>query len=358
MSTTIWGQLNLIDAQTPVNQVGQTQTFQAIQIFIARHNAAIQEAISLLVGDTTTNIETFFETPGGGMMQEANQLTRPNAFKTFGRYNVGFPIRDARDQVAADDITLAYMTLQQVNRTIETIFVRHLNWVRFWMMKALFNNVNDTAWYEEAYGRTVTIRRLANSDGTIYAPVINATDGADDNHYLVSNYTSANISNSNNPFPVLRDEIKEHFGEDVRIVVFINPAQSTVVKALADFTGYGDPLVRQPLDAEVITGSAPDVPGIIIGRIANVWVSEWTTIPADYMYAQDISQPGPLTKRVDIPTDIAGRGQLALIARQVEFPLQEAFWRDRHGYGVSNRLSAAIMQFKASGSYDIPTIYA
>jgi hypothetical protein len=349
----------LTDAATPVLAAGQVQTFAAVQEFTARHNAALSRATSMLIGATTSNIEAYFETPGGGMMQESNNLTRPGAIKAAGRYNVAFPIRDARDQIAGDDVTLAYLTLEQLQRNVETVFIRHLNWVRFHILKALFNNVNDAAWYEEAYDRVITIRRLANQDGTIYAPNINADTGAEDNHYLTSGYLSSAISNVNNPFPTLRDEIKEHFGEDTNIVVFINPAQSAIVQGLAAFTPYRDPMLTQPITSTVISGSAPSgIPGMVIGRASNVWVAEWNSIPADYMLAIDVSQPGPLTKRVDVPTNIAGRGVLALIARQVEFPLEESFWRDRHGYGVSNRTSAAIMQFKAAPPYDIPTIYA
>lgn len=359
MSTTLWGLLNLADAQTPVTAVGQRQTFEAIQEFVNRHNATVQRAVRLLVGETTTDIETFFETPGGGMMQESNNLTRPGAIKAYGRYNVGFPIRDARDQIAADDITLAYMTLQQVNRSVQTIFVRHGNWVRYNILKALFNNANDTTWWEEAYNRAITIRRLANQDGTIFPPTISNDTPSQDNHYLISGYLSSAISNTNNPFPVLRDEIKEHFGDAVDIVVFINTAQSAIVKTLADFVPVVDSKVSQPITESVISSTIPsDIPGVVIGRISGVWVSEWNSVPADYMLAVDIAQPGPLSKRVDIPTGIAGRGQLALVARQVEFPLEESFWRDRHGYGVSNRLSAAIMQFKAAAPYDVPAAFA
>lgn len=359
MSTTVWGLLNLADAQTPVSAVGQRTTFEAIGEFVSRHNARVEQTIRLLVARTTTDIETFFETPGGGMMQESNQLTRPGAIKAYGRYNVGFPLRDARDQIAGDDITFAYMTLEQVDRSVQTIFTRHGNWVRFNILKALFNNANDAAWWEEAYNRTIVIRRLANQDGTIYPPIINSETPAQDNHYLVSNYLSSAISNTNNPFPVLRQEVLEHFGEGTNIVVFINTAQVAIVKTLADFTPVNDPAITQPITETVISSTIPGgIPGTVIGRIASVWVSEWNSIEPDYMLAIDIAQPGPLTKRVDIPTDIRGRGVLALIAKQVEFPLEESFWRDRHGYGVSNRLSAAVMQFKASGSYDIPTKYA
>src|SRR5688572_5727263 len=108
MAVTVWGILNLPDANVPVNSVGQQLTFEAINQFANRHNEGIQRIITRFVDDTTTDIETFYETPGGGMMQETNRLSRPGAIKTYGRYNVGFPIRDARDQVAGDDITLAY----------------------------------------------------------------------------------------------------------------------------------------------------------------------------------------------------------------------------------------------------------
>ena len=46
---------------------------------------------------------------------------------------------------------------------------------------------------------------------------------------------------------------------------------------------------------------------------------EWQNMPANYIYMQDLNQPGPLKKRVDTPTGIAGRGELALVATQDEF---------------------------------------
>lgn len=357
MAETIWGILQLPDANVPVTQVGQTLTYEAINQLAERHNARVQAIIRTLVGDTITYVESYFETPGGGMMQEADRLTRPAAIKRVGRYNIGFPIRDARDQIAGDDITLAYMTLAQAQANVSTVFVRHLNWVRHHILRALFNNVNESFW-DETLGRAVTVRRLANEDGTIYAPGLNAETGVDDNHYLVSGYAAASISNTNNPFPVLRDEITEHEGEG-NIVVWINPAQSALVKALADFVPYADPMLRQPLDTTVISGSAPmGIPGTVIGRISNVWVAEWTSVPAAYMVAIDLNQPPPLQKRVDVPTDIRGRGRLELIARQEEFPLQESFWRDRHGYGVANRTAAAVMELTVDATYDIPAAYA
>lgn len=358
MPATIYGILGIQDTNRTVESVGQPVVYDALGDLLEMHTESVNAARATFVGPDTTAPEEIFELPGGGMMQEADRLTRPAAVKRGGRYTIGFPLRDARDQIAADDITLAYMTLRDLQTHIENVFLRHLNWTRFNILKAMLNNVNQTFEDETFSQRLVTVRRLANTDGTIYPPIITGAnpDGADDNHYLVSGYTSANISNVNNPFITTKNEVKEHFGEGT-IVNFINSAQQSVVMALTDFTEYIDPLVRPGPDVAVITGRAPNVPGVIIGRVNQSWVSVWDFVPADYMITVDLDTPRILRRRLD-SVALPGRGVLALVARQQEFPLQESFWRCREGYGVQNRLGAAIMQFKASGTYDIPTGYA
>lgn len=357
MPPTVYGVLGIQDANRTINDVGQVVAFTAVQELITRQNESVTDATRVFVGSTTTGVEETYEQPGGGMMQEADRLTRPAAVKGGGRYTVGFPLRDARDQLAGDDITYAYMTLERLNTFVGNIFLRHLNWVRFNILKAFLNNANYTFEDETLSQRLIGVKRFANTDGTIYAPVISGVlDGADDNHYLVAGYLSSAINNTNNPFPVMRREIAEHFGEGDQ-VAFINSAQTLAVSALSGFIPFDDPKITPAFNAQRITSAAPNVPGLVIGRIARTWISEWDYIPADYMVGLDLNTEPPLRKRVDA-VPVAGSGALALIARQQEFPLQEAFWRCREGYGVANRLNGVVMQFKASGVYDIPTAYA
>lgn len=357
MAATIYGILGLPDANRSVQSIGQPVVYTAIQQLIARHNEDLNGVISVFVGSTTSTPEETYAGMAGGIMQEADRLTRPAAVKAGARYSVGYPLRDARDQIAGDDITYAYMSLADLQVQVQNIFLRHINWTRFNILKAFLNNANYTFEDETLNQRLIAVKRLANQDGTIYPPVISMNlDGAEDNHYLVSGYTSASISNANNPFVTIRNEIKEHFG-DGNIVVFINSAQQAVVEALTTFIEFTDPKITPAFNEQRVVGSPPNVPGTVTGRINNCWVSVWDYIPADYFVATDLDVDAPLRKRVDA-VPVAGSGNLALIARQQEFPLQESFWRCRQGFGVANRLNGVVMQFKAPGSYDIPSGYA
>lgn len=354
--STIYGILGIQDRDTTVDSVGQRTVYEAVNMLVDRHNADMEAAQSVFVEETITDYQETYWLPGGGKMQESTRLTRPGAVKPIGSYTVAYDLRDARDQVAWDDITGAYLTLNKLQTALRSVMIRHANWVRFQILKHLLNNVNAT-FVDEIRG-SLTIRRLANTDSTTYPPVIASESEADDNHYLESGYAATAISDTNNPFPVVRNEIQEHFGEG-EIVAFINQAETPEVQALTNFVPVGDRFVR-PGDATATIAGGPSrsVPGTIIGRVDNVWVVEWMWMPASYLLALDIQQPGPLKMRIDEPTTIRGRGRLELVAEQEEFPLRESFWRDRRGYGVGNRLSAVVMEFGTGGTFSIPSGYS
>src|SRR5262245_5793042 len=168
MPPSLWGILQISDANRTVESVGQLVVFDAIQQFVQTQNTAVERAIAIFVGATVTNPEETFELPGGGQMQESDRLTRPAAVKRGGRYSIGYPLRDFRDQIAGDDITYAYMTLQQVQSQIQNIFLRYINTKRFHILKAFMNNANYVFEDETLSQRQITVRRLANTDGTIY----------------------------------------------------------------------------------------------------------------------------------------------------------------------------------------------
>lgn len=353
--STIWGVLGIADRDTTVDYVGQTSTFEAINELVNRHNVELAAASQVFIEMETTDYQETYYLPAGGMLQEATRLTRPGAVKATGSYTTAYDLRDGRDQMAWDDVSLAYMTLNQVQAQLRTVLIRDQNWTRYHILKHLLNKTNAT-FVDEIRG-SLTVRRLANSDGSLYPPVIGSSSEAEDNHYLVSGYTAANISDTNNPFVTLRDEIEEHFGAG-DVVAFINNAQRAKVEALTNFVPVSDRYIQEGNDTATISGAPAGVPGSLLGRIDDVWVVEWRWIPANYIMALDTMQPAPLKKRVDLPTNIAGRGALQLVAEQEELPLMSSFWRHREGYGVGNRLNGVAMELTTDGSYDNPATYA
>lgn len=353
--STIFGVLGIQDRDTTVDSVGQRTVYEAVTELVNRYTADSEAATRVFVQEETTIYQENYFLPGGGMMQESDRLTRPGAVKPEGYYTVAYDLRDARDQVAWDDISLAYLTLNKLNTALQTVIIRHANWRRFQILKHLLNGTNAT--FTDEIRGSLTIRRLANTDSTTYAPVIGALSGADDNHYLESGYASASISDTNNPYVTLRNEVEEHFGTS-NMVAIINNAQRTVTEALTSFVPPARVGVREGDATAVATDAPAGVPGRFIGRVDEVAVFEWRYMPANYIVALDLNQPAPLKKRIDEPTGIRGRGRLELVTTQDEFPLHESFWRAREGYGVANRLAAAVMELGTGGTYSIPSGYS
>jgi hypothetical protein len=81
-------------------------------------------------------------------------------------------------------------------------------------------------------------------------------------------------------------------------------------------------------------------------------------MPANYLLGLDLNQPSPLKRRIDVATSLRGFRLVADWDTSNEFPLAKSTWRDRHGYGVAERLNGVAMFLDAGGSYTVPSAYA
>lgn len=339
---------------------GQKLIYEAAARYVAERNAELDAAYAVFVQGETEDHTLRYKLPGGGYMQRRGRAGRPGAVKATGSWDVAFPLEDWADSIAIDDVTMAYMTVGELDRHIQTVLNRNVNTVRFEMLKALFNNVNAT--FVDELWSSLTIRRLANTDGTLYPPVRGSNADADDEHYLSSGYATTAISDTNNPFPTIRDELSQHFGGaltgGVNIAVFINPAQTAKVRALSNFVEL--PAVAIQVGAN--TAVPRTIPaelmrfGQVLGWCDDCWVVAWEWIPAAYMLGVHLDAEKPLWKRVDPADTGLGRG-LQLVAKDVDFPFEESFWRHRFGYGVANRLNGVFM-FIDAGAFSIPSGYS
>jgi hypothetical protein len=351
--STIYGLLGIGDRDTTVDSVGQAAVFNAINQITQRQEEETNLASQIFVEEETTNYLERYYLPSGGMMQKSGRLTRPGAVKPVNSWDVNYDLLDYRDQVAWDDVSYAYMSVGKLDAVVSGVTIRHQNTVRYEILRHLLNGTNDT-FVDEIRG-SLTIRRLANADGTVYPAVLGtSTDLTGHSHYAGTNYVSSAISDTNNPYNTIKDNLLEHFGQG-NVVVFINNAERAKTEALTAFVPRTRMNVTPGANITTLNDQGlPNIPGEIIGSINDVLVSEWRWIPAGYMFGLDISQPGPLKRRVDIPASLRG---FRLVAKQTEFPIDESFWRDRFGFGVGNRLNGVALQLVASTSYTTPTLY-
>lgn len=290
--------------------------------------------------------------------QELGEDGAPIETHVGGKVDVGFPWKRWGWAVGWTYEAFQRMTVADMERNIAARqggnAKRHLRE----QFRALMSNANYD-YLDEDFG-TITVRRLANTDGTLFPPVSTSDSEADDTHYLVSGYANNAMSATQNPFVTLKNEIVEHFGSNQRVVAIINPAQrAEVVTDIPNFTDAPTIGIRTGADTAVAEPLGVSVPGTFLGvdNDSGVWVyvNEEGRVPADYILSSIVGVAPPLWRRVPGTQSLRG---FKLESEHEHDPMFKRIYRDRFGYGVANRLSTAIMQLKASGSYDIPSAYA
>lgn len=353
----IFGHLNLSDSDYVYNATqGQQVIYEAAAEWVAKRNVELALAMAIFVEEVTTDHKRRYKLPGGGYLQRLGENGRPGAVKATGQWDVAFPLEDFGALLAKNRKAMAYMTVAELERHLLTIVAQNVNTVRWEILHRLFDNVQLT-FTDEKWG-SLTVEPLANDDTVTYPPVLGSNTEATEDHYLASAYTAANISDTNNPYVTLRDELEHHFGSrqgGSNIGVFINNAQRTKSEDLTDFDPVVDRFIRAGADTDQPIGLPTAVPGKVLGRVSGVWAIEWRWVPENYMLAIDFDAPAPLIKRVE-ESPILPK-QLTLVSEDEVYPFDEAFWSHPFGLGAGNRLNGAVMFLDSGSSYTIPPTY-
>lgn len=358
----IYGALNISDTERAfVNQIGQELVFEAVNELLTRYNAEIAVQMAVFIDEVTEDYQERYLLAGGGKLQQMGTMAPAAAVKRYGYYDVAFPIKQWGAQLAGDRVDMAYMTLKELDAHLDTIMVQDLNTQRFRILVALFEDTN-LSWTDPIHG-ALTIKRLANTDGTTYPPLAGTESEADDQHYweTVTSYAVSDCSDTQNPAVDLRDEIVEHFGgrgsNERNFVVFHNEDMTPEFEALTGYTQIPDQFIRTGADTDIPEGW-PVIPGRVHGRLKGCWLSEWAWIPATYALGLLLGVPPPLKMRVD-PADTGLTRGLQLVATDSQHPMTGAHYEHRFGLAVANRLCAAVIEISGgNGNYAPPAAYA
>lgn len=348
-----------VEDTKPLTALAPDVVADAVNQLLERYQQERDQFLNLLVDGEVINPQMSFTLGAIDEGQELGPDGRPLETRPFGKIDVAFPLKRIGWATGWNFETFAYMTVADLERLTAARqggnARRHVREA----FRALFNNVNYT-FTDDRHGN-LTIRRLANQDGTIYPPAYGADAEAEDNHYLVSEYAPDAMSATNNPFATLAAEIKEHFDTTTAVVAIINPAQrAEVLTALTNFVDAPTAGIRQGDDtavAEALEGI--NVPGTFLGTDGDsgvfVYVDDRQRVPANYIAAFGVGVAPPLKRRVPEAESLRG---FKLEADEDHDPMFKRTYRDRWGYAAANRLGAAIMFLDAGSSYTIPAAYA
>lgn len=225
--------------------------------------------------------------------------------------------------------------------------------------------------------RTTSATRVVNENGT---PIYSLYDGGADSkppsfagrsfapnhqHYLVS---GANVVDGRDLLDLTR-HIQEHgYGINgaERIVLIVHPQEGETIRGLriGDTSPYDfipSPGAPAYLSTEHLVGEQPPAQFMgmpVIGSYGNALVVESYYVPAGYVIASSTSGAGshrnPLGFRQHVRPD--HQGLILKPGTDNRYPLRGSTYVRGFGIGVRNRGAAAVMQIKASGTYDNPIL--
>jgi hypothetical protein len=223
-------------------------------------------------------------------------------------------------------------------------------WMRDHVLAAL---LSPAAWTfnDPLYG-DLEIQPLANGDSVTYQVTAGGDAAATDNHFLAQ---ASAISDTDDPFPVIYDELREHPENTGEILALIPTNVKTAVEGLDAFRPARDPNLQPSSTIDVLVGDlGVQVPGRIIGyHTARVWIAEWPSLPSNYLVALATGGPRPLRMREDPEPELQG---FNLVARRDDHPFYESQYVRRAGFGAWNRVGALAYRI-GNASYAAPAGY-
>ena len=338
--------------------------YEAANQYIAMVNEQTMDALNLFVPSTpTTKYSERYQLGLTGRMQKASELSTGAPVARSGGWNVAYPLDNYHESLLLSDIDAAYMTPEELQQHVDGILARSMNAKRHAALYRIFNNTTDT-FTDNRWG-DLTIQPLAigATDGVLYPPVEGTDSEATEDHYLGSAYLKTAISDTNNPYKTIADDLVHHGmneTNDIPVAFLINSAQQTVTEALTSFVPYVPPAIDRGMDTDQVLMPARNIPGKVIGYVTGYgWVSVWNWIPDGWIVGINMAAPPPLKMRADPPETGLGNGGLVLLPEERHGVMTFNSWRLRFGIGASNRLGACVMDLSnADSDYDIPTAYA
>jgi hypothetical protein len=358
----VFGALGIEDNdEILINQYGQDVIFEATTDIVNRHNADIAQYERMFVEGDIVKPKTLYMLATGGELEKITNLTQPKALKTGFHLDVAFPLEEWGAKLGGDRVALAYMSARQYGRNLMAILLADAKLRRREILRALFHNA-PPAFNDERFG-ALNVKPLANGDAQLYPPTVEADDPAVENNYLVTGFAPATISTTNDPITPAVNKLESHFGLTATgspIAAFMNVAQVPQIKLMGQFVpleNIYEQLAITVTRSDMASFPTAGMPGTLFGTFdGRVGLFRWDRIPANYIMSVHLQAPPPLMRRIDDPRTPFAPG-LRLVQERVDEPLRDAWWSNRFGYGVGNRLSCVVTYIATGATYVVPPRY-
>lgn len=326
---------------------------RAIRETVAEHTRQLN-AILGLFSEKTTKFKFKFRSVAAKKLQDLDENGRARITNGAGFYDVAFPIMSAGDAWGANFVTTQKMKVQDINDWLAVTLAADKVWLAEKLLIALF--AKDTYIFDDPDHGELIIRPLANGDAQEYLIRAGQQAGTTDNHLL---FLAAAISDLNNPFRSIRRNLLEHpenGGPEANVMALVPTAQIDDVEGL---TGFKEPpdwdLFPGLNESFLVATLTEETPGTVKGKVDNVWIIEWPTLPDTHLIAVPFGADGQraLCQREHEEASLQGFFELP---RRSNTPYEERQFQRHTGFAANNRVGAIVMHVD-NDEYEVPAGY-
>lgn len=339
---------------------------------VSLHNAERQRIIDFLTFSVTNVIE---DVPNISTddFEEASEFGVPKAIRgDIGYFSMAYDFKWYDLAARFTWKFLAEATAGQVQSIHQSALEADNRLIFRRVMETLFRPTNRNA---DIKGQPYTVYALYNGDGTIPPEYKGRTFDGTESHYMVSGNT---VIDSGDLEDILDKLVLKGYStaNGVEHVILLNPAQVKEIRrfranevnnngavALYDFVpASNQPALivpnEQGLLGDRLTQST--VRGLnVVGSYGSAIIVEEDYIPAGYIVLIGTGGAASLQNPIGIRehANPGLRGLRQIPGRDSTYPLIDSYYSRGFGTGIRQRGGAAIMQLKASGSYEAPAQY-
>lgn len=357
-----WGFSTLADHYNErVQNVGVDVIETALQQTAEMYNREWMGVAGVLVEETVKPKESY-RVPGAGTLQPLDEQGVPQVRKGFTKIDVAYPIQRAGDAWGTTLEARVKMTVQELQAHTLDVLRRDYDWMTRHALAALLDNTSWSYADDDDNWGTLVIKPLANSgnSGDTNAksdtyPVSGASGVAagTDDHYLAS---ASALSDSNDHYATLFEELDEHPGNAGPYVAYIPQNLVGATRAMRDFYPPSKPMINYGTDVDLAGDIPAELMGfgdMYIGTVGDTYIVRARRVPSSYIIMVAAGADKVLAMRQHPEAELQG---LQPYTVQVNSNFQKVDYYRRAGFGVRNRVGAAVM-YLGGASYTVPTGY-
>jgi hypothetical protein len=332
-----------------VSDVNSDVIRTAVDVSTAAYNEAITQLLAIFVEDLQDHkkVQERYKLPVSGTLQPLDEYGKPRPVQGEQWYVQAYPLFMGGHAWGANWISLAKMTVQELNDHVLTALRADADWNIRHILAVLYYHQPWT--FKDKEHGDLPIKPLAAGEAEVKY-ITRTGQLVTASHYRAQ---ADPISATANPFPTLKRDILLFPVNNGPVITYIHNDQRASVEALPGFVAVADADIDEGIGSDRLRGRGPSgsLAEEIIGKVNGHWIGEWERMPSGYLLTHCLGTK-VVARRQQPESVLQG-----YILKQDTINGETTFsWYRHAGYAPRNRVGVILTKL-GSASYAPPGDY-